>query len=534
MTDKSISAQTKTGSHKTATPHAQTYSWQVARLKGSGCRSFTTLQTLLALAEKVGRGLKPSDPWYSPSIETLVDLLEADERSIRRSIALLARLGIIHIERDHHGRNLYRLATSPQEAERWQAAETLTPRNRHAQSQHQRTSQSNISGQVSPASADIFVPTSGHISPVSADIAVPTSGHPCPVERDEAPSTSALIVDTCDEKPTEKTAPIRQYEQTSELTKETNHYYRQRPAQICTALATTKADIVVVESFSLSTLNSTAGQPPHNAERITHIKQVFGKQRPAANNFGGEVEYQKYGDVVDTLDHYRIDENKPHVKAALKAAAGISRRELGEAIQWQATDAENGAIAWYRIGKSFVDTWTAWKAMDDRRQLEQAEKLNAERLRLEATETKRLEDLSTRQAWIDEQERRAEIEAEKQRAQREHDAKPENILERTAQAIAQLAIEREAIENKRSERLTQRTKETEKNLAEYESHRQALAWKNNSQAFERMLASHKKTTATKHATEDAVYDAQLLAIDKRLASFERTKQAAAQALLEAA
>lgn len=514
MTDKSISTQTKTGSHKTATPHAQTYSWQVARLKGSGCRSFTTLQTLLALAEKVGRGLKPSDPWYSPSIETLVDLLEADERSIRRSIALLARLGIIHVERDHHGRNLYRLATSPQEAERWQAAETLTPRNRHAQSQHQRTSQSNISGQVSPASADIFVPTSGHISPVSADIAVPTSGHPCPVERDEAPSTSALIVDTCDEKPTEKTAPIRQYEQTSELTKETNHHYQQRPAQICCRkFASTEADIVVVESFSLSTLNSTAGQPPHNAERITHIKQ---------------------GDVVDTLDHYRIDENKPHVKAALKAAAGIPRRELGEAIQWQATDAENGAIAWYRIGKSFVDTWTAWKAMDDRRQLEQAEKLNAERLRLEATETKRLEDLSTRQAWIDEQERRAEIVAEKQRAQREHDAKPENILERTAQAIAQLAIEREAIENKRSERLTQRTKETEKNLAEYESHRKALAWKNNSQAFERMLAAHKKTTATKHATEDAEYDAQLFAIDKRIASFERTKQAAAQALLEAA
>ena len=533
MTDKSISAQTKTGSHKTATPHAQTYSWQTARLKGSGCRSFTALDLLLVLAEKVGRGLKPSDPWYSPSIETLVESMKADERSIRRSIALLARLGIIHVERDHHGRNLYRLATSPEEADRWQAAETLTPRNRHAQSQHQRTSQSNISGQVSP--------TSGHPCPDQrtslsrpADILVQTSGHPCPVERDEATSTSALIVDTYDEKPTEKTVPIRQYEQTSELTKETDHYYKQRPAQICTALATTKADIVVVESFSLSTLNSTAGQPPHNAERITHIKQVFGKQRPAANNFGGEVEYQKYGDVVDTLDHYRIDENKPHVKAALKAAAGIPRRELGEAIQWQATDAETGAIAWYRIGKSFVDTWTAWKAMDDRRQLEQAEKLNAERLRLEATETKRLEDLSTRQAWIDEQERRAEIEAEKQRAQREHDAKPENILERTAQAIAQLAIEREAIENKRSERLTQRTKETEKNLAEYESHRQALAWKNNSQAFERMLAAHKKTTATKHATEDAVYDAQLLAIDKRLASFERTKQAAAQALLEAA
>lgn len=38
-----------------------------------------------------------------------------------------------------------------------------------------------------------------------------------------------------------------------------------------------------------------------------------------------------------------------------------------------------------------------------------------------------------------------------------------------------------------------------------------------------MLAAHKKTTATKHATEDAVYDAQLLEINKRLASFEQNQ-----------
>ena len=471
MTESSISTETKTRPHKTA--HAQIYDWQLVRLRQAGNRGSLAIEILIKLAEKVGRGAKPSDPWYSPSIETLAKSLIANERSIRRSIGLLARHGLIEITKSQNGRNLYRLSTSPDEAERWQAATASTLCKGHAR---RVADNSKNGGATCPPRADIFVHPERTYSSNRADIFVQPSGHIRPAATNDPPIINATNIDNNDEKQTKKTEPIRQYLHT----KESDNYYHQTTARIESPTRTYEqtepenSELVVVENVSSSNCNPTAGQPLAEEERITHI-----------NSFGWET-----GQTLDTLRHYGITETMPHIEKALKDAIGIPRRELGEAIQWAAKDAiSNGGLAWFRIGKSFVKVWELWKVMDNERK-------------------------------------------QQERAQLESAAMPERIIERTSQAIAQVEVELEKLDNDRRRELEERAIEGNISEQKYEKERRTHGIKRPN-ATERYIEAHKESFAKYNKEQDEKYENQLAALKEKMDRLTTEKQKA-RALLEAA
>ncbi len=558
MTESSISTETKTRPHKTA--HAQIYDWQLVRLRQAGNRGSLAIEILIKLAEKVGRGAKPSDPWYSPSIETLAASLFANERSIRRSIGLLARHGLIEITKSQNGRNLYRLSTSPDEAERWQAATASTLCKGHAR---RVADNSKNGGATCPPRADIFVHPERTYSSNRADIFVQPSGHIRPTATNDPSIINAANIDNNDEKQTKKTEPIRQYLHTEE----TNRNNKQQFSQISKPHEPSSAAVVVVKNFfAMSQETKPTAEPmndDHNLRfgetkgRLETCIRQFGDAQIIGSNFGDDCEYQYWPEyenpktleaftVEQVLDHYKLNAKLPHIAKALKEAQGrgIPTIELSAAIVWKLKEistTQNGGLAWNMLDRNLVGIWNQWqqyttqkleRAASKQRQAEQKRK--NEQQRQAEREHEANERIAQRIQQDAENERLAAIHAERMQKQAEHDAKPENIILRTQPKLSQLETELEQEETKYQQRLAERAAEALKLESGLNDQANGTLWRNKPEEWEAVRSMIIKESRKNIPTEDAEHAQKIANITRAIANAQNTIAQAEKALAEAA
>ena len=588
MTREIVSSIQPTRSNNSQEPHAHLEAWQLhlVRLAGGGAISI-----LPWLALYVGRASKPSNSHFSPSLETLAQRTDMNERTIRRGINRLVGVGLLQCDRiTGSSRNLYRLATSAAQADLWRAAarSKVSPSSSLARKRANKTMTRQRTTKPPPCLFDVETlaatvgawktpllepasfakllscppsddaPETDAKSPPHVDNGVhpmwTIDAIPCgqltTVGKNERENISTAKADTCEPKTTEKTVSIRQLNQTTESDNNKQ----------CAAA------VVVVQNLSMSQETKPTAEPMDDDHNLrfgetkgsleTCIRQ-FGDARPIGSNFGDDGEYQyepEYENpktleaftVEQVLAHYKLNAKLSHIAKALKEAQGkgIPTIELAAAIVWKLRNispTQDGGLAWNMLDRNLAGTWNQWqqhttakleRAASKQRQAERERK--DEQQRRAQQEHDALERMA-RFMEQDAENERLYFVAEQERCRKlEHDARPENVLERTLLEIASLVHDLEQLNAKNCAQLAERATQNEKQEAELVAHSKSAHWQANPKAFEDFKKTLQTRSTKARATEDAEYRVAIDIINGKLAQARGIAEQLRQALAEAA
>ena len=387
-------------------------------------------------------------------------------------------------------------------------------------------------------------------------------GHLTTVSKNERENISTAKADTCEPKTAKKTVSIRQEKQT----KETDNN-KQGPTMFYPqVLPSSAAAVVVVQNLSMSQETKPTAEPMDDEHNLrfgetkgtleTCIRQ-FGDARPIGSNFGDDGEYQyepEYENpktleaftVEQVLAHYKLNAKLSHIAKALKEAQGkdIPTIELAAAIVWKLRNispTQDGGLAWNMLDRSLAGTWNQWqqhttakleRAASKQRQAERERKDEQQR---KAEQEHEVLERMARFMEQDAENERLYFVAEQERCRKlEHDARPENVLERTLLEVASLVHDLEQLNAKNCARLAERATQNEKQEAELVAHSKSAHWQANPRAFEDFKKTLKARSTKARATEDAEYRTALDIINGKLGQARGIAEQLRQALAEAA
>ena len=382
------------------------------------------------------------------------------------------------------------------------------------------------------------------------------------VSKNERENISTAKADTCEPKTTKKTVSIRQEKQT----KETDNN-KQGPTMFYPpVLQSSAAAVVVVQNLSMSQETEPTAEQLHDDHNLlfgetkgsleTCIRQ-FGDAQKIGSNFGADGEYQYWPEyenpktleaftVEQVLGHYKLCAKLSHIAKALKETQGqgIPTIELAAAIVWKLRNispTQDGGLAWNMLDRNLAGTWNQWqqhttakleRAASKQRQAERERK--DEQQRRAQQEHDALERMA-RFMEQDAENERLYFVAEQERSRKlEHDARPENVLERTLLEIASLVHDLEQLNAKNCARLAERATQNEKQEAELVAHSKSAHWQANPKAFEDFKKTLHARSTKARATEDAEYRVAIDIINGKLEPFRSLAKQLRQALAEAA